>query len=189
MALALITAPAAEPVTLAEAKDHLRLASADDNGYVTALITVAREQVEAFTRRALVTQTWDLSLDAFPAVIEVPLPPLQSVGSVTYVDDAGTTQTLDASKYTVDAASQPGRIVPAWGETWPATRAVPNAVTVRFTAGYGDAGSDVPRPIRQAMLVAIADLYEHREDRVVGLSVADLDAVRRLLWPYRAWTF
>src|SRR5690606_26519144 len=106
----------------------------------------------------ITTQTLELVLDAFPrTVINVPLPPLQTVDSIAYIDPDGQTQTLDPQTYDVDAVG--GRVAPAYGEAFPATRAVQNAVTVRFTAGY----TSVPEPIRAAMLLIIGDLYANRE--------------------------
>jgi len=183
-----ITAPAEQPLTRLEVKDFLRLDHDLDDAMLDALIASATAAAEAFTRRALITQTWDWTLDALPAVLEVPLPPLQSVGSITYIDSAGASQTLASTEYTVDAASQRGRIVPAFGKTWPATQGVVNAVTVRFTAGYGDRTA-VPQPIRLAMLQHVAHWYEHRESVVVGAVVSEMAAAgARLLGPYRSLT-
>ncbi|MFQ5535459.1 MAG: head-tail connector protein [Sphingomonadales bacterium] len=193
MALSLVTAPAAEPITLAEAKDHLRITGTDDDVYITRLIAAARQHVDGsdgILGRALITQTWDLFLPKFPAEIRVPLPPLQSVTSIKYIDAGGITQTLAASEYTVDVKRQPGRIVEAFGKSWPATRDVPNAVEVRFDAGYGLADSDVPEPIRHALLFFIAHLFERREPVVTGTTVAKIpDAADALLASYRIHGF
>jgi uncharacterized phiE125 gp8 family phage protein len=187
MSTAIITAPGTEPITLDEAKAHLRVDLEAEDTLIEALITAAREQAEAYLKRALVTQTWELYLDEFPEQIDVPFPPLQSVTSIVYVDDDGVDQTLDTSTYTVDAKAQPGRIVPAYDESWPSTRAVPNAVTVQFVAGYG-AASAVPLSIKQAMLLMIGDMYENRESFVIGQSVNELPLTsERLLWPYRVF--
>ena len=122
--------------------------------------------------------------------IRVPLPPLQSVTSITYIDTAGDSQTLAASKYTVDTSSEPARIVPSFSNDWPSTRAQIDAVTVRIVAGYGVSGSDVPAPITSALLLIAAHYYEQRQPVVVGTIVADLPmAVDALLAPYRVWTF
>ncbi len=191
MALILITAPAAEPVTLAEAKLHLKVDGADDDALITTLVTAARRFAERFSRRALVTQTWDLVLDAFPAddgAIFVPRPQLQSVTSITYIDGAGSSQVLAASKYKVDIASQPGRIAPAFGQSWPATRAEMTAVTARFVAGYG-AASDVPESIKQAILLLLAHWYENREAVHAGTGAARIPlTVEALLRQHRVLT-
>lgn len=115
--------------------------------------------------RALINQTWDWTLDTFLAVLQVPLPPLQSVTSVKYLDAAGALQTLDPSAYAVIGAggADKARIVPAYGTTWPATRSFPGAVTVRFVAGYGPEYLGIPAPLRHAIMMHAASLYENRE--------------------------
>lgn len=163
MGLKLITAPAVEPVTLAEAKAQLRKTTADEDALISSLIVAARNFAEAYTGRAFITQTWDYVLDAFPCgLFELPKGPLQSVSSVKYLDSAGVEQTLAAAGYKVDALTDPGRIAPAYGQSWPTTRSEPNAVTVRFVAGYGDA-SAVPQAIKEALLLLISHLFENRE--------------------------
>lgn len=130
------------------------------------------------------TQTWDLVLDAFPAgEIRLPLPPLQSVTSVTYTDTDGASQTLDAGQYTVDTAN--ARIVPV--SSWPSTKAVPAAVVIRYVCGYGAAAA-VPASIKAAILLLTGDLFENREaqgEKVLSVN----ETVRRLLLPYRVWRF
>lgn len=184
MPLKLVTPPAEEPVSLEEAKSHLRLEGVDDDAYVAVLIAAARRRCEAYQSRAYITQTWDLYLDGFPAGdIRIPIAPLESVVSVKYKDTAGSMQTLDPSCYVVDTASEPGRISPACGQSWPSTYGEINAVEIRFVAGYG-AAADVPEHIRQAILMTVGDLYEHRG----GEEGVDRDierAVEALLWPDR----
>lgn len=190
MGLKLVTAPEAEPVSLAEAKAHLRVTSADEETLISALIVAAREHCEAWTHRRFVTQTWDLVLDCFPGwSLEFPNAPLQSVTSVTYVDTAGATQTLDSSEYLVDAQTDPGRIAPAYGLHWPATRDQMNAVTIRFACGYGAAAA-VPSAIKAAMLLIVGHLFENREEAVTGTIIAELPfGVPALLAPYRVVRF
>ena len=190
MPRSLITAPSVEPLSTAEAKDHLHVDDTDSDTLIATQIVAARQYCETVLRRAIITQTWDVYFDAFPMWIEVPLPRLQSVTSIVYIDTNGDTQTLDVSLYTVDIKAQPGRVVPAYGESWPSTRAEINAVIVRFVAGYGDAGSDIPEPIRQAGLLLLGHWFEHREDVVAGVSVAEMPmASRSLLAPYEIHEF
>lgn len=191
MALALVTAPSGEPITLAEVKAHLRVDVADDDTLITAMITAARLNLEGrdgWLNRALITQDWDVVLDAFPGgVIEVPLPPLQSITSITYLDTAGVAQTWAASKYTVDTKSVPGRIEPAYGETYPSTREALNAVTIRFRAGYGAAAA-VPEPIKLGLKCLIAHFYENREPVNIGNITTELPMhVDRILAPYKVY--
>lgn len=187
MGLTLVTAPAAEPLTTAEAKSHLRVDLTDDDTLIDAYITAARQYVEEDLGRALVTQTWDYTLDAFPSdgsAIRLPRPPLRSVTSVTYVDSAGATQTLSSANYIVNTGKRYGEISLAYGQTWPATREQANAVTVRFVAGYGDALA-VPEPIKTAMRLVVGDFYDLRSGSIVGVSYAQNPAVMALLGPYR----
>ncbi len=157
------TAPATEPVTLDEAKLHLRVDCAADDDYITALIKVARKHAELFQNRSYITQTLELRMDFFPQfLIELPRPPSISVTSIKYIDSAGDTQTLAASKYTTDFNSYVARIVPAFNESWPITRRVIDAVTIEYTAGYGAAGA-VPETIKQAIFLLIGVWYENRE--------------------------
>ncbi len=143
-------------------------------------------QMPALAGRSLITQTWDMDLDRFPAwAIEVPRPRLLSVESIKHVDTDGVLRTLDASGYRVDAKREPGRITPAYGEVWPATRAVMNAVTVRFKAGYGDEAETVPADIRQALLLIVGRHYAHREDVRDGMPASELPlGAQHLLRPY-----
>jgi uncharacterized phiE125 gp8 family phage protein len=163
MALTKITDAAVEPVTLAEAKAHLRVDAADEDAYITALITVARTAAEERMQRTLMNTSWRLMLDFFPDAIRLPMPRIVAVSSVQYVDPDGALQTLDPSGYSVDSASEPGWIVPAWGLDWPDARGQVNAVSVLYTAGYGAYPALVPAPIRQWILLAIGEMYAARE--------------------------
>lgn len=209
MSLVLVTAPAAEPVSLDEVKSHLRVTADTEDELIDALITAARQHVDGrdgWLGRGLVTQTWELGLDGFPTgweypsdpwpratAIQVPLPPLQSVTSVKYIDPNGTEQTLASTEYVVHTAEEPGLIVLAYGKNWPSIRVEPGAVRVRFVAGYGLA-KDVPRPIKLGLSAYVAHFYEHREPVIltggVGSPVAIPMHVEALLQPYRMeWGF
>lgn len=189
------SAPAVEPITLQETKDFLRVDTADDDALLDAMIVAVRDDAERKLRRALVTQTWEYTVDRFPDgadPILLPRPPLSSVTSVQYWDTASTPveQTWAASNYSVDTTRWPGRVQPVDGTFWPAEDARLNAVTVTFVAGYGNP-VDVPGMIRQTMLVVLNTLYEHRESMVVGTvaaKLADLDT-DALYRPYRAARF
>lgn len=185
MPLKIVTPPEAVLSTapLSDVENHLRIDAIAEGAALNVYAKAAAQHAQEFTRRGIGSQVWDLLLDAFPAgPINLPLPPLQSVASITYVDTNGVTQTWAAEDYTVDAVS--GRIFPAYGRWYPATRNVPNAVTVRFTCGYPAA--NVPESIRAAMLLLVGDLYENREgqsDRPFHTN----KTVERLLWPYRVF--
>jgi uncharacterized phiE125 gp8 family phage protein len=189
MAITLITPCAEEPITVAEAKasPSLRVATATDDTAIGTLITTARKLAETYTLHALVTQTWELVLDGFPTGgIIVPMPPLQSVSSIKYIDGNGDEQTLDALLYSVDDDSIPGLIVPAYGETWPVTRDEVNAVRVRFVAGFGDA-SDVPEDIKSWIKIMVGTMYDNPQAVIVGQTVETIprNFVDALLDDYR----
>lgn len=174
MGAVLFISPEGEPVELVEAKAHLRVDTAEDDTLIGYLITAAREHVEDHCRRALLTQTWDLFLDDWPAAdgLMLPWPRLQSVESVTYYDaDGGAGVVFDAENYLIDTAREPGRLWLVKGASWPSVDLRPvNGVQIRFVAGYGDA-DDVPRSIKQAILLLVGSLYENREDIVVAQGV------------------
>jgi uncharacterized phiE125 gp8 family phage protein len=184
-----ITPPAREPLYLDEVKDHLRIEHDDDDALLLAQITTAREQIDGVTSPlgiALVTQTWDMKIDHFKNCIDIPLPPLQSVTHVKYLDDEQDEQTVDADVYRVLNVGQrsPGRIELAHRASWPSAICIAEAITIRFVAGYGDA-NDVPQIIREAMLRYIAHRYENRELGVVGTIWTDFPDVADMLSPFR----
>lgn len=195
MTLDLVTAPADEPVTLEQMKAWVRQDSSDDDALIKSLISMAREAVENYLNRALVTQTWDLWLDAFRD-IEIPKAPLQSVTAITYTDDAGATQTVATSVYDVFAyLDAPGWVRLAYSQSWPSTRAVKDAVKIRFVAGYPTVSplySNIPQAILHGIKVIAAEYYENREINVVNTRaqiVAIPGHVERLLWPYKVHGF
>lgn len=190
MSLKLYTAPAAEPISLAEAKLHLRVDIADDDELITAQIKAAREYVEQLANRSLITQTWEYTLEAFPDgnQIVLPRPPLVSVTSVVYTDYTGTAATFSSLYYTVDTYAEPGQIVLKYGQLWPAVAlATVNGVCIRYTAGYGATGASVPQRLRQAILLLLGHWYENREAVQFGnLMPQELPfAVQALLWSDR----
>ena len=188
MSLVLVTAPAVEPITLAEAKLHLRVDHDDEDDLITALIVAARRQAETFTRRALVEQTWRLTLDAFPAApIRLPMGRVSTISHVKYVDGAGAWQTWAADNYLADLDSVPARIVPAYGQSWPSARRQLASVEIRFVAGFGNAAA-VPADIKAAIKLALGDLYEERSAKSGGSpNLSPVPA--SLLWPYRIVEF
>lgn len=165
MALTLVTAATDRPVDLTTAKGWLRVDLSDDNALIDDLIADATAQFEQDTACAILTQTWDYTLDGFPdqPCIVLPVLPLVSVTSITYTDSAGGATVWPSNKYLVDASSRPGRIVPAYGETWPSFTPRPiNAVAIRFVAGWATP-ADVPPSISRAILTLVAHWFENRE--------------------------
>ncbi len=183
MAETLVTAATEDPVSLSDIKLHCRITHNDEDELLLQLVGAATRHVESHLNQQLVTATWRLTLLGFPhCEIIVPRPPLIAVSSITYVDTAGTTTTLSASNYQVDASAKPGRIMPAYSLFWPDTRYETYiAVTINYTAGYG-AAEDVPLPIRQAIKLLAAHWYQNRESVLVGTISSELPmAVRSLL--------
>lgn len=174
-AIAQTGAPATEPVTLAEAKAHLRVTESDDDTYITTLTEAAREYCENYVKRQFVTATYTLTMDAFPlsgGAIQIPRPPLQSVTSITYTDTAGDGQTWSSTEYSVDApGAWVGRVVEANSESYPSTLDELASVVVTFVAGYGAAAA-VPSALKQAILILVSHWYCNREPVVIGTIVS-----------------
>lgn len=188
------TEPTVEPITLSDAKLHCRVDGTDDNDLITALVKAARQYAESITNRAFITQTRVLKLDKFPPlaeqVIELPGGKLQSVSSITYVDTDGTTQTWSSSNYTVNTATEPGRIELAYEQDWPDAREWGMGITITYVCGWaGDGGSpedltaNVPESIKQAIRMMVAHWYEHREASGQQMQETPIGA-RALLAPY-----
>jgi len=205
MGLKLVTAPVGFPVTLTEAKWHLREDSSDFDDQINAMIEAATQYADGpngFLGRALLEQTWDYFLDSFADVItptigssfiELPLPPLLQVIGVYYMNNAGVEVEFAASNYVVDDSAQPARISLKSAASWPTVVDQVNAVRIRFRAGYLDqtvspAVEAVPGPIKAAILMTLGTLYENRENQVVGAIVFKLPwAAEQLLRPYRVY--
>lgn len=209
MSLTRTVQPLIEPVTLAEALAHLREDAGAADAYITSLITVARADCESRIERTLITSTWVVKLTTFPSfsyqylqenysrkvddLIHLPRPNILSVVSVAYVDLNGATQTLTAgTDYQVNL--EDAAIAPAFSKSWPAARDQFNSVTVTYTAGYGTAASDVPAPIKQWILLAVADMYAHRNrsgeafsTKGGGGKAVPQDFAEGLLDPYRIY--
>lgn len=165
------TPPALEPVTLTEAKAHLRVDSTDDDVYIATLITAAREWVEQYLDRTLVHTQWGMRLDRFPPDslqdIELPRPPMVASGTatavtLTYTAENGTTVAYSSNTFRVDRASTPGAVKTLYGQTWPPHLQDDNSIAVTWWAGYGPGGSSVPAAIRHAILMLCSHWYETR---------------------------
>lgn len=185
--LSLASAPAVEPISLAETKTFLRVDETADNALISALMGAARVMAEHYTRRVFITQSWVLYQDAAPIenYIEIPKAPLVGISSVVTYDDADAATTFASSNYYKDLITKPGRVVLRAGSSWPTVLRVANGFVVNFVAGYGAAGSDVPADIRTAILMTVAHLYENRGDAATELP----PVARMLLEPYKDWAF
>ena len=189
MGLVIVTEPASEPITTAEAKTHMRVDSSTEDAYIDTLIAAARTHVEKQTSRALITQTWDLWWDVLPVMsaVTLPKPPLQSVSYVKYYDEADAESVFGSINYFVDTTgNSSGRLGLNVGSTWPtaATRLF-NAYQIRFVAGYGNASS-VPAPLRHAIKLLVQHWFENREPVNIGNITSDIPImIDHLIWPYR----
>lgn len=155
---------------------------------ILALIQAARSAAENFTRRALVSQGFQLAFDEFPCGREIilPRPPLISVTSITYTDADGAAQTLTASNYSVDIRNTPGRLVLKNDYSWPETDDIPNAVVVAYTAGYGTTPSSVPQGLRVAIRYLVTHWFENRGTLNIGNIANELPGTAEaLLWQFR----
>lgn len=164
MALKLITPATEPPISLTEAKAHLRVDIADDDTLITAYILAAAELAEQATGRALMPQTWELTLDAFPEAFEITRVPAASITSLKYWDTAGDQQTLGTARYTLDNTDDFGHayVVPVFGDTWPEAREQINAVALRYVAGYANAAA-VPDSIKAWIKLQVGAMYENRQ--------------------------
>jgi len=160
MNLTVITPPEEEPVSVATAKAHLRVDYATDDALIESYLKAARELGEALARRAFVTQTLRLVVDQIPAdrVLKLPRPPLQSVEAITYIDDDGNEH--DWTDFTVDARSEPGRII--FHSLPNASLQESGAIAIEYIAGY-ESAADMPMVFAQAVLLTVAHWYENRE--------------------------
>lgn len=187
-ALVVVTPPSKEPLTIAEVKSHLGITSNDYDSAISRRISAARDWVEIWTRRALITRTYAYKLERWPrkAIVALPMPPLQSVSSVKYYDTSDTEQTLSASEYKVDAVSMPGRVWFGYG--MPSTSDRPLPISIQYTAGYGNPSS-VPATIKEAMLLLLGHWMDFQGDIQSGMPRTVPWAVEQMLSPYRVHEF
>lgn len=197
MGLSVYTAATSEPITLVEAKGHLRIDGSDEDGLLAGYIFAAREFIENETHLRLITQTLDYTIDDYwPRVsvrgcmktrIELPVKPVASITSITYVDENGTTQTLASNQYTLRKDGPVHFVEPAYNATWPTVRGQTAAITVRFVAGTSL--SDVPNSLIQAMRLLISHADKNREAVSDGKFVEVPLGVEAYISPYRFTRF
>ena len=174
----------AEVVTVAEAKLHCRVDHNDEDAIFTRLLGVARRQCEQISGYAYTTRTLVSKLDHWPydGCLVLPYPPLQSVTSIVYVDEAGLSSTFAAANYVVDTHSIPGRVVLKKDASWPSgTLEVGGAITITYAAGYG-AAIAVPDTYKAAMLLLVGHLYENRESVAVQQGIGLVQVPQTVEW-------
>lgn len=188
----IVTQPAVEPLTTAEAKAHLRVDISDEDTLIDAYVAAARSFYEAAIWRSLVTQTLAVRLTQWPycEYIQLPRPPIQSIISVVYTDSDGASNTMSASDYTVYANGDVGALWLGFGKGWPSATLQPGpSIVITYVAGYGLAAA-VPEIDKQAIRLLVGHFYENREQVVAipGISLAQLPmAVQSIIHMRRAW--
>jgi uncharacterized phiE125 gp8 family phage protein len=178
----LLTPPAAEPLSLADARQFLRVEHDADDELIAALIAAARAEVELATRRLLMMQTWRIVLHRWPPSgrIVSPASPLRTLEAVRVFDAEGEAEALDTGAFLLDTSSVPGVIVFTRGSL-PAPGRALAGIELDVTAGYGEA-ADIPAPLLQAIRHLVARAYEQR-DRVAPDALPD--TVAKLIAPFR----
>lgn len=189
------TPPAVEPVTLAEAKAHLRVDVSDDDALIGAIVKAAREFCEEYLDRTLVHTQWTMRADSFPPSgtqdVELPRPPMATAGTttavvLTYTLESGATATYSTANYRVDRHATPGAVKTLYGQTWPAHLIDDNSISVTWWGGYGADGTSVPAAIRSAILMIVGSLYEHRSAVLTGTISKEIEfGVKALLDTHR----
>jgi len=184
------TAPIKEPISVVDAKNHMRVDTSADDALIASYIKAARKKCESYSGLALITQSIDMYLDTWPSgPVWLPKPPLQSITSWKYYDEDDNEATWNAANYIVSAGT-PGRITVKSSATLPTvTLREADAVTIRFVCGYGDDHGDVSEMVRQAVRLLVTHFYEWRQPYLVGSIGKELDyTVKDMLSPDRHWS-
>lgn len=192
MGLRVITAPADEPVSLVEAKAHLRLEESIDDAYVTRLITAARGHVEKACSRKLLLQTVEVT--SAPPCWREPVTlfggelPDDPAINASYIDATGATQTLTGLQLVRRGDARCAQVIPALGTCWPTMAHREDALTIEYQVGWASP-EDVPEPLRQAVLLMVSQLYEQRSPEITGTIATTLAlSLDALMDPYRLFT-
>jgi uncharacterized phiE125 gp8 family phage protein len=196
--LVVVTGPSIEPITRAEAKEHLRVDHNAEDAYIDGLVVACREWLEKVSGRALLTQTVRQVHSGFPGgrtthslsmQTSDPIPllryPVQSISAITYLDDDDATQTVGASVYRLEADTAPCQVVCKVGQSWPIVLTRPGAVKITYVAG-ATAADQVPQMAKHLIKLLLGHFYENREETISGTIIAKLPrGVRDLLWQFR----
>lgn len=175
---------ATEPITLEQAKRHLRVVHDDEDAEIEAMIVAARQMLEQRLQRAIAPREVTENEYNFYSGMALSVVPYLDSLSIEYTDPNGDAFTLDSSAYELDITTEPVRVYSVYGAAWPITRYSRGAVRLTYRAGYAE--GLVPAPLKQWMLLAIGTMYAHRESVVAGISVVDLpeNFMKWLYLPY-----
>lgn len=184
-----VTRPSTAAVSVEDAKMFMNIEASwtHDDDLIEAMTWAATEHAEDFTRRRLVTQSWDLVLDVWPnnPWIVFPYGNLRSVSYLSWTDDAGNAHTIDPQSYVVSQSSTTGRLVLRPNQSWPSAALwTADPIVARFECGYGQQ-TDIPKSIQHAIKILVASMYAAREEFVAGVGVTHLKTPDLMLWPYR----
>lgn len=168
----LVTAPLRQPISIPECKDQMRIEHSDDDITIKRLIRTAASFVDVTGAlgKAMITQTWGEWIAPNPSVVYLSLGPVQSVSAIKYYDADNALQTDTLSNYHVLGTSSKKLISPKSGFNWPTTFNRDDAIKIEYVIGYGDAPTDVPETIRQALFMLVAHYYENREPELIGTT-------------------
>ena len=181
-----------EPVSLYEAKQHMRVDIPDDNIFIQSVLTAAREHVEQHCNRSFAAHTYRADLPGFYDVMELPMRPVQSITHIKYYDTASPSvlQTLANTVYALNN----GVIRRGLGQSWLSTATRADAVQITFVTGWRDnsspqgVGADCPHSVKAAILLLMADLYEHREYQLAYPGqLLETRTFKMLLAPHRVY--
>lgn len=155
----LVTPAVNMAVSIDDARVAARIDGVDRDAEIELVVRSITEDAEHICGRAFISQTWRVTLDAFPDAIKLPMPPAASVLSVRYLDEYGLEQALSPADYYLDKVTEPGYLIPSSGRAWPATAAQINAVNVDVVCGFGADESFVPSAIKGYILAKVAEHF------------------------------
>lgn len=182
MTLKLHVAPVTQPVTTAEAKAQARVTHSAEDALIGLMIQAATSEAEHLMMRAIMPQQWRLTLDGWTRPVRLPVPPVAAVVSVKYAHpDTGVATTLAGTEYQLAGEDDTGAsLFPAYGKSWPAHRAQPDAIEIIFSTGYADAAA-VPAQMKTWILMRVAAYYRHREAWTQGSPIERNEHLDRML--------
>lgn len=181
-----VVGPASEPLDLDQVRAQVRQIQGVDDTSLLDFIARVRGCVEDYLHRSLITQTREQVMDCFPrGPVELQFGPVQSLTSITYLDEAGAENTEDNADYDIDIYSVPARVQPRFGRIWPVLSPGLARVRIRYTAGYGTTYETIPQGIKTGMMFMVGHFYEHREDVVIGAAAVEIPhGARTYLQPH-----